>query len=326
MLRLLGFLAMAQADPGRAQEFSSLAATIAEEAGLSSPAAIRALDAGAWSANAPSMASSSLLTASAVPARAMDGRRAVEVRCFGAFSVSRYGRPLDLATVKPRARALLHYLALFSGSTVHREVIQEALWPDADQSTASRSLQVGISTLRGLLEPGAGRGASQLIIRDGEGYRLALDEAAFVDVRAFDDAIAEGRFRQARGDLDEAAAAWQRAVDMHRGDLLAEDGPAEWVIERREAYRSRAAEAATALAEIALLRGETDAATRACRSGLTIDRYCDPLWRLLIESCERAGDSGAAARARQEYQLVLANLGVPGRPAPLERGLSVGVG
>jgi hypothetical protein len=41
-----------------------------------------------------------------------------------------------------------------------------------------------------------------------------------------------------------------------------------------------------------------------------VDRFHDPLWRLLITAQERAGQPGAAARSRREYGAVLADLGV----------------
>jgi hypothetical protein len=51
-----------------------------------------------------------------------------------------------------------------------------------------------------------------------------------------------------------------------------------------------------------------------CAEGLRIDRYHDPLWRLLIDVRERAGDAGAARRARQGYGRVLTELGVTQEP------------
>ena len=99
-------------------------------------------------------------------------------------------------------------------------------------------------------------------------------------------------------------------MELHRGDLLEDLGPAEWVIEPREARRAQAADAAVSLAELRLELGDPDGAARACRSGLSIDRYHDPLWRHLIEARDRAGDAGAALRARQEYETVLTDLGL----------------
>ncbi len=330
-LRLFGFLAMARADAERAAEFEALAEALAEETGLANPAAVRAIGrtAGAMTPadsaggtpagrskppnTLPDAASRSLTTV------APGAPRSVEIRSFGSFSISLHGRIIDLSAVKPRSRALLRYLALHGGASVHREVIAEALWPDADQATAARSLQVGVSTLRGLLEPEAGRGESRLLVRTGDGYRLVLGKDAFVDLMEFEAAVAHGRAKRERGEPAEAVAAFARALELHRGDLLAEDGPAEWVVERREACRSLAADAAASLAEVCLLHGDADGAARACRAGLAIDRYHDPLWRLLIECRDRAGDAGAALRTRQEYEQVLASLGVPASSAAAEK-------
>ena len=53
-----------------------------------------------------------------------------------------------------------------------------------------------------------------------------------------------------------------------------------------------------------------EGAARAASAGLRIERYHDPLWRLLIRSRDEAGDQGAASRARSAYDQMLAELGV----------------
>jgi DNA-binding SARP family transcriptional activator len=107
-----------------------------------------------------------------------------------------------------------------------------------------------------------------------------------------------------------AEAAFQEALDLYTGELLPEDGPAEWAIEPRERYRSELLEAAQGLAEVRLMKGDAAGAVQACTTGLWVDRFHDPLWRLLIEAREKAGDAGAASRARRDYGRVLAELGL----------------
>ena len=76
------------------------------------------------------------------------------IRCFGQFEIEVAGRPVDLSAVKPKARAALRLLALHAGRPVHRELLAEALWPDANGRHASiRNLQVAISSLRQALDP-----------------------------------------------------------------------------------------------------------------------------------------------------------------------------
>jgi len=99
------------------------------------------------------------------------------------------------------------------------------------------------------------------------------------------------------------------AIAAYGGDLLPEDGPAEWAAGRRERARAEAVEAARMLAEL-LLDGDPTAAAEACAAGLALDSHHDPLWRLLVVARERAGDQAAATSARSGYARMLADLGV----------------
>jgi DNA-binding SARP family transcriptional activator len=201
-------------------------------------------------------------------------------------------------------------LALHAGQPVHREVLQEAFWPEADLETGGRNLHVAISTLRQALEPGALRGGYTLLLREGDAYRLAVPPDGEVDLIQFTQAVSAGRMARLRGERVEAIGFFRQALDLYGGELLPEDGPAEWVLELRERCRHNLVDAARALAELLLQQGEWAEAAQACSRGLWVDRYHDPLWRLLIEARERGGDPGAATRARQDYAKVLAELGL----------------
>jgi predicted Zn-dependent protease len=82
------------------------------------------------------------------------------------------------------------------------------------------------------------------------------------------------------------------------------------VLGRREHCRSTLVEAAQALGAMLLQAGRPAEAAEACGAGIRVDRYQDSLWQLLIAARERAGEVGAAGRARAEYDRVLAELGV----------------
>jgi DNA-binding SARP family transcriptional activator len=232
-----------------------------------------------------------------------------QVRCFGGFALLRSGEAVDLGPVKPRARTALRILAAHAGRGVHREVLMHALWPDVDSANAIRNLHVAISAVRRCLEPDVPRGASSLLLREADTYRLRL-EGVELDVVTFERAVTEGRTARVAGDADRARAALETALDVYRGELLPEDGPSDWVVELRDRYRIEAAEAAAALAELEL-RERPEKAVEACWRGLGIDRYRDDLWRLLAEAHTRAGDHAAVVRATQEYQAVLVELGIP---------------
>ena len=247
---------------------------------------------------------------SSQPAERGAGRPPLEIRLLGGFEIRLDGRTVDLSTIRPRARALLRLLALNAGQAVHRETIEAAMWPDADSEAAGRSLHVAVAALRRVLEPGAGRGSFQLLRRDGDAYRLALPSAAIVDLFGFERGLSAGRVARERGDDGAAKRAFEAALEAYAGDLLPEDGPVEWVADRREQARLAAVGAAQGLAEICLRQGDAEGAARAAVTGLRIERYHDPLWRLLIRSRDEAGDQGAATRARAGYEQMLAELGL----------------
>ena len=290
--RLLAYLALAEAtyDPVEADEYHDMALAIAQETGLQVPA-----DAAAPGRNLEEVESV------APP---------VSIRVLGAFELKLAGREVDLSAVRPRARTLLRLLCMNAGTPVHHETIETALWPDADAEASARNLHVAISALRRVLEPAAMRGSFHLLRREGDAYRFDAPPGAEIDIVHFEDALTRARLARDRSDLHTAAAAYQQALDLYRGDVLPEDGPAEWVTDRRDACRLAVVEATQALAEILLARGEAGAAARACTMGLRIERYYDPLWRLLIEARDQAGDQGAASRARLGYDQMLAELGV----------------
>jgi DNA-binding SARP family transcriptional activator len=232
------------------------------------------------------------------------------VRCLGGFSLSIRDQSVDLSPLKPRARAVLRLLAVYGDHGIHREQLIDALWPEIDPFAATRNLHVAISAVRRCLEPDADRGRHRLLIRDGDSYRLHLGDEADWDIRQFRRALAEARLCLGAGDPSGGARALRRALEAYRGELLPEDGPAEWVVKERERLKMEAATAAALLAELELGRGHPRAAAAAGRRGLEIDPYHDALWRLLRDAHEAAGDPLAARQAARGYQAALDELGV----------------
>jgi DNA-binding SARP family transcriptional activator len=283
--QLYAYLALAELEAGRAGDFARMAEALLAETGLAAPRGRQ---------SEPS---------SQPPDE-------VRVRCFGGVAVRIRGVDLDLSQLKPKARSLLRYLAVNAGNPVHREVIQEALWPELDPESGARGVQVAISSVRQALEPGVARGASSLLRRDGESYRLALGGGVSADLVEFEEAAGAARSAAQQSDLARLAKAFERMRSLHTGELMPEEGSAEWILGPRERCRSALAETAQALAGLLLDAGRPDEAAHVCSAGLQVERYRDGLWRLLVSAREAAGEVGAATRARSEYEQVLAELGV----------------
>jgi DNA-binding SARP family transcriptional activator len=290
--RLFAYLALARADPGRSAQYVELAAAAQARTGLIVPA--------------PDQNPES---------SSMRPQGALLIRCFGEFRVAIDGRPLSMKTLKPRARALLRRLSAEAGSAVHRDVLQEALWPNLGPESSARNLHVAISSLRQALEPGVARGASSLVVREGDAYRLVLPPGSEVDLISFDQALIQTRNSCAAGDSDLAVQAFETALQIGDDQLLADDGSADWIVLRRDRCRSALLNAAQQVAALLMLRMQPSIASHVCAAGLRIDRYDDALWRLLIKARQQAGDKVAANRAEADYRLMLTELGVSPTPA-----------
>lgn len=227
----------------------------------------------------------------------------VRATCFGDFRLCAGGRPLTLSGLRPRARSALRLLALQAGRPVHREVLLAALWPEADPLSASRSMLTTLSSVRAVLGE---TGATRALTREGAAYRL--DATAVVTDLALADAALHAA-KQLRADRPaEADAAYERALDLYAGELLVEEGPADWVVEPREEWRTRMAAAAYEQAVLRYSAGRPAAAVAAARRGLAVDRNSDPLWRVLLAALRADDDAAAAERAEAEYGQVLASL------------------
>ncbi|MBO0692126.1 MAG: winged helix-turn-helix domain-containing protein, partial [Acidimicrobiaceae bacterium] len=238
----------------------------------------------------------------------------VEVLCLGSFSLLVGGRAIDVSAAKPRLRSLLYRLALDTGRPVHRDQLRNALWPDDNERAGTRNLQVAVSALRQQLEYLGGPGTGVIVARRGDGYLLDAG-AGGSDLGRFEDAAGRGRRARRGGARREAIDALRTALALYRGELLADEGTSEWVLDERERLRLLAAETAQLLAECLLEDGDAAGAVEVAERGVWIDRYNDRLWRVMIEAHERNGNPAAAARSSRQYATVLDELGVAGEMA-----------
>jgi DNA-binding SARP family transcriptional activator len=260
-------------------------------------------------ANGAAVAGGIVVPMATSSADAIDGIVAVaelRFRCFGRFDVHRGEEPVDLAELRPRARSVLRMLAVNLATGVHRQALFDELWPDDDEAAASRKLQVAISSIRRVLEPAG----PHVLRRRDDVYALDPDAGVTCDVDDFERAAASARTVSSSGTPGDAEPIQRRALALYAGELLPEDGAAEWVVRARDVHRAAVVDTARALARHLLDTGRHAAAAEVCRSALLVDRYSDPLWRLLVASLEADGELAEKARTVAQYDEVLAELGI----------------
>jgi DNA-binding SARP family transcriptional activator len=230
----------------------------------------------------------------------------VAVRCLGGYELVVAGTVVDLDPLRAQARRVLRVLSMHYGQPLHEERLVAALWPDAPLKLAKHRLQVAISSLRALLRTCPRDLGECGIVRHGSTYLLRLPPGSTVDVADFAAAVREWRANRHTADPARVRALAHRVLDLYRGELLGEEGPAEWVLSRRETLRGEAAGVAAALAAIELDRGDAATAVEVCERALAIDELDNRLWALLAEARRRTGNPAAARRTQQAYRDLLA--------------------
>src|SRR3990172_13081569 len=149
---------------------------------------------------------------------------------LGGFRVSIGQAEIDPARWRLRkTRSLIKLLALASGHRLHREQLMEVLWPDLEPEAASNNLRKTLHHSRRALTTGRDTSASYLRFQ-GDLLNLAPDGRCWIDVEAFDQAIAEARRTGSMG-------RYRAALDLYAGDLLPEDRYEDWTSGRRDTLR-----------------------------------------------------------------------------------------
>jgi DNA-binding SARP family transcriptional activator len=145
---------------------------------------------------------------------------------------------------RPQALAILEYLLLHRNRAVPVDELVEAFWPEAP-SVENTALYTRLSQLR--------RGLQQIggaLRRESNGYRLDLPQECWLDIDAFEQALAAAARAAGSGDIERAAADLEEALSLYEGDLLGESPYSEWAALRRDALRQKFLEAAVRLAAI----------------------------------------------------------------------------
>jgi len=218
----------------------------------------------------------------------------LRVQMFGTFRVWRGAQEIQAREwQREKARQLFQLLLTQRGHWVQREQICAALWPDADLDAAERQFKVTLNALNAALEPNRPpRVAPFFIRRQGLAYSFAPSYGVWIDVDEF-----ELRAAAASDDPDFARRNAQIAVQLYRGDYLAEALYDPWTIEERERLLARYLDVAVRYAERLSAEGDQAEAIQICEQVLRRDRCYEEAYQCLMRAHARAGSRSQALRS-----------------------------
>jgi DNA-binding SARP family transcriptional activator len=215
----------------------------------------------------------------------------------------------DLDWQRERVRALLLFLVVHG--PVRRDQIVDALWPDLDPEAAHRNLRVTLTYAQRVLEPERRKGEAPFFLRQS-GTTLALvgPPHLTVDLLEFESLVERADDTDRRGIPSVALELLEAAVTLWRGNCLADVAYEEWAQAVGQEHTGRFVRAAVRAGELNLATGHTAAARRHARRALAADSWCEAAHRVLIAAALADDDRGGAARALDDCEKMLADLGV----------------
>ena len=148
---------------------------------------------------------------------------------LGGFGLAIHGQAVPHARWGThRAATLCKVLLTYRGQRLHKEQVQDWLWPHATVEAAARNLRVALSELRSVLEPERQpRDPSRFIQNGGESLSLNCDEA-WIDSQVILDAA------QLDPQAPDALHHLQAAAQLYRGVYLPDDLYEDWVQVERQ--------------------------------------------------------------------------------------------
>ena len=223
----------------------------------------------------------------------------MQYRVLGPLQVDDEGAVLELG--RRKQRAALAVLLVEANRVVSLDRLIDLLWGDERPARSTASLQVYVSNLRRILEPGRqARTPSTVLLTRPPGYLLRVAPEA-LDAWRFEVLAAEGRRLLAQGRHLPARQTLEDALALWRGDALADfayedfarPSAARWEQIRQLAVEDRVE------ADLALGAHEREVAE--LESLVARFPHRERLWCLLMVAlyrCGRQGDALAPAPGR----------------------------
>jgi DNA-binding SARP family transcriptional activator len=224
---------------------------------------------------------------------------ALQARYFGHFEMFCDGEVVSLGR-NGKALAILKYLLAHRARPVSQDHLMGWLWPESNLKKARWSLNSAIHVLRKLLSNCPASVLENYILLEEGYYRLCPTVRVETDIDEFDVSYEQGRRLEKAHRTEEAAAEYEKAVELYRGDYLVEDLYEDWTMVERERLANAYVDMLGRLAVHYMEAGQYQEAIRACYRLLEKDRCYEDSYRVLMRCYVSLGLRG---RALRQYRL-----------------------
>jgi two-component SAPR family response regulator len=220
---------------------------------------------------------------------------AVRAHLLGAFRMTVDGCSVTWASV--RSRSVVEHLVL-AGRPVPRDVLMDRLWPRFDAERARNNLNVALAGARRGLHDTERR----IIVHAHGAYGFGPAVDLWVDVVAFERHVQLGHLLDRDGDAAGAVREYLAAIELYRGDLLAEEVYAEGLEGERAFYRRTYSEVLKRVTELWLEQGQLHEASWTCQLGLRHDDLDEEFVALWVRCLSRRGQRARVVKDFEQFR------------------------
>ncbi|MBN2547673.1 MAG: tetratricopeptide repeat protein [Anaerolineales bacterium] len=215
-------------------------------------------------------------------------RSLLRASLFGALRLVRDGENQALPATE-NARSLLAYLLYNRSRPQARPALAGVFWPDLPEDQARRELSRALYLVRQALP--------DCIEADAYTISVKPDARLWVDVQAFQEMLKLAKSARAASDAarGEQEAAFSRAVELYRGDLL-EGFYDEWIFLERENLRAAYLQAVETLVELNKTSGRYSQALEYALRLVQADPLAEPAHREVMRLQVILRQPGAALK------------------------------
>ena len=234
----------------------------------------------------------------------------MQVQLFGSIEIELGERRLEARSFGGRKpKQLLEILLLRRGHPVSADELARLLWPGEASLGDPATVQHYLSVLRRRLQH-AQEGKGSLLRHVHGGYELDQDRFD-LDLDRFDEAVAAADSAPA----SQRRSLVNRALELVRGEVLADEPDAAWAVDPRLHYRRAHVRLLLQASAMALAATEPHEARDFALAAGTYEAYAEPAACLLIAAYAMSGDRPAALAAYEDCRSGLADgLGVDPMP------------
>jgi ATP/maltotriose-dependent transcriptional regulator MalT/DNA-binding SARP family transcriptional activator len=230
--------------------------------------------------------------------------RPLRIEALGMFGVALGGEPLPADRWNSRrALRLFQFLLLHRFHWVPKEQVMDALWPHADPERATTSLWQSVHRLRRTLEPELTELRNSRYVRFlNEAYRIEPGDGFFYDVLDFERSVRTGERLLGEGRGEVGRRELMSALEVWKGEFLAESPYEEFAAEEREALNAQLLRCLQSLVESLAGARRWDEVIPLCRRGLDMDPYHEVFHYRSVGASLALGNRWEALQGYHRYE------------------------